>query len=757
MKKRILILALALCLALTLLPFGAAAADSGSCGDNVSWTLNESGLLLISGSGEMTDYASYDKSPFYNNSDIKKIIIGNGVTSIGNYAFFCCPNVSTVTIPSSVTRIGEGSFSLCYALGGVTIPYSVTSIDDYAFYGCAALGSITIPGQVEHIGDSALAGCIELQTIVVTSSNTRYCSENGVLFSKDKTALLQVPAGVSGTYAIPEGVERIGVSAFEHCLRLTGITIPSSVTSIGNYAFSDCMSVEGIFIPAGVTSIGEKAFTGCSELKDVWFGGTESRWTEIGGEGTALPDEAQLHFDMLRISSHPQDAAVDEGKTASFTVSAAGPDLTYQWQYKTPGTDAWYRSGLDGADTPTLTVSATEARSGYQYRCVVTNGYGTVTSDAATLTVNLKPRITAQPQSISAEMGKTVRFTVNASGEGLTYQWQYRKPGATTWYNSTQSGNKTATLSVEATAARSDFSFRCVVKNAVGSVASDAAVLTVQVPKPEITGQPKSVTAAVGQKVQFTVKATGPDLTYQWQYRKSGSSTWYNSTSSGNKTATLRSEARRAGNECRSRWAPKHRYGTATSSAATLTTATKPVITTQPKSASGPAGETVKFTVKAVGPDLTYQWQYRKPGATTWYKSTQSGSKTATLTVEVTAARSGFSYRCVIKNSYGTTTSNIATLTTLTVPAITGQPQSITASVGGTAQFTVKASGGDLTYQWQYRKPGATSWYNSTQSGSKTATLSVEATAARNGFEYRCIVKNSLGSATSSAAKLTVN
>ncbi len=150
------------------------------------------------------------------------------------------------------------------------------------------------------------------------------------------------------------------------------------------------------------------------------------------------------------------------------------------------------------------------------------------------------PRITTQPKSVTAAAGGTAKFTVVATGTGLTYQWQYQLPGSSTWADSPATGNKTATLSVPATTDRNGNKYRCIVKSGSVSTTSSAATLTVMVTSaPVITTQPKSVTAAEGSTAKFTVAATGTSLTYQWQYQLPGSSAWADSPATGNKTATL--------------------------------------------------------------------------------------------------------------------------------------------------------------------------------------------------------------------------
>ena len=255
--------------------------QTGKCGDNVTYSLDtETGVLTISGTGKMTAFSRFDDSPFYQNSNIKSVIIGNGVTSIGDYVFEGCENLTSVTIPNTVISIGDDAFDCCTSLTNVTIPDRVTSIGNEAFYYCKSLTSVTIPDSVTSIGSYAFCGCKSLTSVSIGNGVTNIYSFAFV----DCTSLTSVtiPDSVTsiGDYAfdgctslagvtVGNGVTSIGSGAFNGCESLTSVTIPDSVTSIGSYAFDGCTSLTSITIPDSVTSIGDRAFYNCTSLTRV--------------------------------------------------------------------------------------------------------------------------------------------------------------------------------------------------------------------------------------------------------------------------------------------------------------------------------------------------------------------------------------------------------------------------------------------------------------------------------------------------------
>ena len=262
--KQIYILLIALLMGLS-----ANAEKSGTCGPNLKWHLTDDGVLTITGEGKMYDY-SHSRPWGY--SDIKRIIIGDGVTTIGRSAFSGCSSLTSVNIPNSVTTIGEYAFRDCSSLTSVTIPNSVTTIGGDAFYGCSSLTSVTIPNSVTTIGKSAFHGCSALISVTIPKSVTTI-GDDAFSYCKSLTSV-----------TIPNSVTTIGWNTFSGCTSLTSVNIPNSVTTIGGEAFSGCSSLTSVTIPNSVTTIGSSAFTN-NNAKIIWLTNTPPAryWNVEGG------------------------------------------------------------------------------------------------------------------------------------------------------------------------------------------------------------------------------------------------------------------------------------------------------------------------------------------------------------------------------------------------------------------------------------------------------------------------------------------
>lgn len=368
MAKRILCLLLTMSIILSFAPIisvSAATTASGTCGDNLTWTLDDNGTLTISGTGDMRDW-TYSSVPWESNrNSIKSVIIENGVTSIGKCAFADCSNLSNAKISNTVKKIGMRAFDGC-SFSNITIPNSVTQLGQYIFAGCSELTDVNIGNGITswdgvgsmfsgcvnltnvtiqdggYIGEYAFDGCEKLTNVIMPDNlrgigehafydtaiyNDERNWENGVLYIgkhliasnasipeiytiKDGTQCIANEAFRGCTnlmkIIIPKTVTVMGDCAFYYCLNLTNIEIPNGVTSIPWLAFEDCHRLAAIAIPESVTSIDYGAFSSCKSLSDVYYGGSKKDWNNISVHGNNTPlTNATIHYNSVMPDDEP--------------------------------------------------------------------------------------------------------------------------------------------------------------------------------------------------------------------------------------------------------------------------------------------------------------------------------------------------------------------------------------------------------------------------------------------------------------------
>ena len=283
----------------------------GTLEKGLPWTLTKAGTLTVSGNGAMPDFSSASEQPWSDNSrQIRKVVIGDGVTSIGSCAFWDC-GVLIAEISPSVTTIGNSAFRDSSIIS-VTIPSKVRTIGDSAFRGCEGLSSITFSEGLETINQNAFRSCTSLTSIELPAS----IEEVGA------AAFMECKAMISATFApgskqvkmgdnlfiecyylmnvtLPQSIDCIGEGMFQNCSLLAGVEIPQGAESIGGLAFASS-GVKAVIIPVSVTSIGTAAFSACP-LTDIYFTGTEAQWNSISkiGDTASAVAKATIHCNYV--------------------------------------------------------------------------------------------------------------------------------------------------------------------------------------------------------------------------------------------------------------------------------------------------------------------------------------------------------------------------------------------------------------------------------------------------------------------------
>lgn len=334
----------------------ATAATSGDFGENncLHWEVTStltSKTLTITGTGVMPDFdfPNGNLAPWWNyealgmnaiseidfdiKGNLKRVIIGDGVTNVGDYALFCLPAATQITLPESVTSIGRYGIALCSKLTGMSIPKGVTEIGDFglagngltavtlpdglqslgrgAFDACASLSGMTLPAAITAVPDKCFNDCTKLLTVDYKGEVTAI----GERAFEGCKSLTKVP--------IPAAVTTLGNSAFNGCIALTDVTLPAGVTAVPDACFQGCIALADMKLPATVTSVGHNAFTGCKALKDVRC---------YGAPPTVQPGGAAEHsFEPGIVTIH------------------YNPDPVYGWTLDTDGTWQGYKVSSKGA------------------------------------------------------------------------------------------------------------------------------------------------------------------------------------------------------------------------------------------------------------------------------------------------------------------------------------------------------------------------------------------------------------------------
>lgn len=334
------------------------AATSGDFGENncLHWKVTStltSKTLTITGTGAMPDFdfPNGNLAPWWNyealgmnaiseidfdiKGNLKRVIIGDGVTNVGDYALFFLPAATQITLPESVTSIGRYGIGLCSKLTGMSIPKAVTAIGDFGLAG-DGLTAVTLPDGLQTLGRGAFDSCTGLTNTTLPAAITAVPGKCFAECTKLLTADYKGEVTAIGERAfegcksltkapIPAAVTALGDSAFNGCVALTDVTLPAGVTAIPDGCFQSCTALADMKLPGTVTRVGHNAFTGCKALKDVRCYGAPPTVEPAGAaEHSFEPAIVTIHYNPDPVYGWTFGA---DGKWQGYTVSGKGACL----------------------------------------------------------------------------------------------------------------------------------------------------------------------------------------------------------------------------------------------------------------------------------------------------------------------------------------------------------------------------------------------------------------------------------------------
>ncbi len=586
--------------------------------------------------GEELDLSGLELQVFYSNGDEEFISDGYTFTATGDLTVL---GVHTVVVSYAGLNV---AFDITVKHKEIVIlkqPESVKILEGEAVqFTVEAENVVSWQWQYKHAGATVwedavnegfnTAALVMLANLVSSGYSFRCALTDAVgnITYTDEVVLEVIPLVITVTGIRLEKLpEKLTYNAGE-ALDLSGLEIIASYSYGEDQIITDGYTVEGFDSNVG----------GKQTITVLYEGATAQFFVTVIAKTAA-------------ITLQPVDVTADAGDSVNFSVATEGDVVSYRWQYKRADGDAWYGTSMTGYNTDTLVVTASAGRHNNSYRCVVTFADGTeLISESAVLTVITQIVVTKQPNDQVVVLGYKAQFTVVASGAELKYQWQYKRQDSDQWFDTNMDGATKSTVLVETTKNRDGYQYRCKLTDKVGTVAySEPATMTVLT----FVEQPVDVYTSVSSSVQFTVKAsTDRGITYQWQYRRSSTASWSNTTMTGYNTNTLTVSATKNRNGYQYRCVLTGDKNSKLESNAVTLYVSEPVeITSQPQSVTVAAGESAVFTVEATNVK-SYQWKYSKNG-TTWYNTSATGNKTATLTV--TSPKNGYMYRCHITGMDG--------------------------------------------------------------------------------------------------------
>ena len=531
MRKRIMSLLLAIIMTIslgtTVLADDNAIVNSGTCGKNLTWTLDSAGLLTISGTGEMWD------SAFSYNKDIKSVRLPDAITQIPYKAFSGCTNLKNIRLPDSVTQIDEDAFGNCdlqeQVVQEIVSSDNITFIGSRAFEGNKNIYTVHIGKNVEYIqtetfnymSTPSFHDCTNLTSITVSPENQTYTSINGLLCSKDGRSLLYVPVGISGRLDVPAGIETIGGEAMHYAFSIKIVHIPKSVKKIGSDAFP-------------------------IECTDVYYDGTEEQWNEISigkNYNSDFPSGVTLHFTCEKHTYQNGVCTLCGAKDPNFKLAAPTVKPSY---VGASGKPYIYWSAVDGANryyvyrsttkdgtysflgsTAKLNYTDSKANAGttYYYKVKALAADGTDSSLSAAVTITCRcARPVVKPSYVGAS-GKPYIYWSAVDGAGKYYVYRSTsKNGTYEYIGYTTKTNYTDSKAVAGTTYYYKVKGISSVKSTANSALSASATITCRCARPVVkpsyvgaSGKPYIYWSAVdGAGKYYVYRSTSKNGTYEY-------------------------------------------------------------------------------------------------------------------------------------------------------------------------------------------------------------------------------------------------
>ena len=670
-------------------------AIGGICGDHLTWTLDGNGTLTISGTGAMYDSVQWNGQK----ENIKKVVINNGVTTIGDLAFFQCVNLGSVEIPSSVTTIRSKAFENCTNLTSVTFAdgSALTSIGNFAFELCVNLQSIQIPSRVTSIGASAFLSCTNLTSVTF--------AEGSALTSMGESAFQLCKKLTSVT--IPSSVTTIGAGAFLNCGNLGRVIFApgSQLASIGYSAFLDCGKLGSIEIPSSVKTIGTGAFLNCVKLENVTFA--------PGSQLVSIEYNAFYRCSILRSIEIP--SSVKTIGTSAFRDCESLESVTIPSSVTSIGNFAFCNcSKLESVTIPSSVTSMGE--SAFQH-CKKLTSVTIERSDPATvLAIGSDAFLCGTDSATLSWTGNTpagqgVVFTVSPDTAG------YSISGTTLSWNANPNSTAEATLRatfVQLPSAKLEVTKEFNDWSKADSFTFNLAAVTENAPLPANTTATATKNNSTASFGEITYNSVG---TYKYTItEEDGSLPGVSYDRALHEVIVTVSKAPTTNVLTAAVEYDGQPYLIVTNIYAT---AAAPTIDDQPKELSWTYGDTMtskKLSVSASASDggtLSYQWYQNTTGSTTGGTEVTGATSAEYMVPGETQTDAGtYYYYCVVTNTKNSTTAS----TTSSSAKVTVNP----------APFTITAKAQYYVYNGQIQGPGDTTYVDPADIAEKVTVVGLQ-------------------------------